>query len=343
MASNLRVNSLLNGTTQFVQDQNGNTSPLALSTDAVAVGGNGSAGTIDVFDAGTKHTIRIGSAQGPGRIGLGGNGSVGTIDVFDANTKHTIRIGSAQGAGRIGLGGNGSTGTLDVFDANTNHTIRISSAEGSGHIGLGGNGSIGAIDVFDAHTNNTIRIGSAQGPGRIGLGGNGSAGVIDIFDSNTTQTIRIDGQTGDVQVSGDIRLTNADCAEDFDIDETQPIEPGTVMVVGEEGRLEQSHTAYDRRVAGVVSGAGDYKPGIVLDRQQSSDSRKPIALLGKVFCKADAGHGAIEIGDLLTTSPTPGHAMKAADPTRTPGAVIGKALRALDSGQGLIPLLIALQ
>lgn len=310
MASGLQVKNALNATAQFVEDQSGNASPLALSTGAVAVGGSGAAGTIDVFDAGAKHTIRIGSVQGPGRIGLGGNGSIGTIEVFDADTKHTMSIGGALGPGRIGLGGNGSIGTIDVFDANAKHTIRI---------------------------------GSAQGPGRIGLGGNGSAGVIDLFNSNTTPTIRIDGETGDVQVNGDIRLINADCAEDFDVCETEHTEPGMVMVLGEEGKLERSHTAYDKRVAGVVSGAGDYKPGIVLDRQESGGARTPIALLGKVFCKVDAEYGAIEVGDLLTTSPTPGHAMKAADPARSPGAVIGKALRGLESGQGLIPLLIALQ
>ena len=148
---------------------------------------------------------------------------------------------------------------------------------------------------------------------------------------------------GNILATGDIRLTNADCAEDFDICETEQIEPGTVMVLGEEGKLEQSQKAYDKRVAGVISGAGDYKPGIVLDKQQSSNIRKPIALLGKVYCKVDAGHGAIEIGDLLTTSPTPGHAMKAEDPLKAFGTVIGKALRPLAEGQGLIPILIALQ
>jgi hypothetical protein len=148
---------------------------------------------------------------------------------------------------------------------------------------------------------------------------------------------------GDVEVTGDIRLLNADCAEDFDICETERIEPGSVMVLGEEGKLEQSHKAYDKRVAGVISGAGDYKPGIVLDKQQSSNTRKPIALLGKVYCKVDAEHGAIEIGDLLTTSPTPGHAMKADDPAKAFGAVIGKALRPLAAGQDMIPLLITLQ
>jgi hypothetical protein len=148
---------------------------------------------------------------------------------------------------------------------------------------------------------------------------------------------------GDVEVTGDLRLTNADCAEDFDVSGADKVEPGTVMVLGTEGSLAQSQHAYDKRVAGVISGAGDYKPGIVLDRQQARGNRQPIALMGKVFCKVDAQFGAIEVGDLLTTSPTPGHAMKTSDPLKAFGAVIGKALRPLIEGQGLIPILIALQ
>lgn len=115
------------------------------------------------------------------------------------------------------------------------------------------------------------------------------------------------------------------------------------MVLGDKGALFQSQEAYDKRVAGVISGAGDYKPGIVLDKRESSANRQPIALLGKVFCKVDAQFGAIEVGDMLTTSPTPGHAMKTSDPFQAFGAVIGKALRPLIEGRGLIPILIALQ
>lgn len=148
---------------------------------------------------------------------------------------------------------------------------------------------------------------------------------------------------GDVVVTGDIQLTNADCAEHFNIGEGVTVEPGTVMVVGEGGSLFPSQHAYDKRVAGVVSGAGNYKPGLVLDKQESSNMRKPIALLGKVYCKVDAQYGAIEVGDLLTTSPTPGHAMKADDPLKAFGTVIGKALRPFKEGLGLIPILIALQ
>jgi len=96
-------------------------------------------------------------------------------------------------------------------------------------------------------------------------------------------------------------------------------------------------------VAGVISGAGDCKPAIVLDKQPSHANRSPLALLGKVFCKVDARYGSIEVGDLLTTSETPGHAMKATDPLKAFGSIIGKALRPLRDGQGLIPILVALQ
>jgi hypothetical protein len=147
---------------------------------------------------------------------------------------------------------------------------------------------------------------------------------------------------GDIEVTGDIRLTNADCAEDFDVSSVTGSEPGTVMVLNGEGSLSQCQRAYDTCVVGVVSGAGDYRPGIVLDKHASARNRRSIALLGKVFCKADAQFGAIAVGDLLTTSPAAGHAMKAGDPWRSCGAIIGKALRPLASGQGLIPIVIAL-
>ena len=81
----------------------------------------------------------------------------------------------------------------------------------------------------------------------------------------------------------------------------------------------------------------------MLDKQPTHGNRSPVALLGKVFCKVDAGCAPIEVGDLLTTSDTPGHAMKAGDSTKAFGSVIGKALRPLSAGQGLIPVLIALQ
>lgn len=148
---------------------------------------------------------------------------------------------------------------------------------------------------------------------------------------------------GDIRATGDVILSGADCAEEFDVEEDQAVEPGTVMVIGDEDKLRRCTEAYDKRVLGVLSGACDYKPGIILDRQQSPEKRMPLALTGKVFCKVDAQYGAIGVGDLLTTSPTPGHAMQASDPLKAFGAVLGKALGALDAGKGLIPILVALQ
>jgi hypothetical protein len=148
--------------------------------------------------------------------------------------------------------------------------------------------------------------------------------------------------TRSVTVEGDVILRNADCAEEFTVADPELAQPGTVMVIGEDGRAVPCASPYDHRVLGVVSGAGDFRPALLLDRQ-GGPARRPIALVGKVWCRVDAGHGAIRPGDLLTTSSTPGHAMRASDGTRAPGAMIGKALAALDAGWGTIPILAILQ
>jgi hypothetical protein len=151
--------------------------------------------------------------------------------------------------------------------------------------------------------------------------------------------------SGTLTVGADIVLSAgaADCAEEFDIGTTQDVQPGTVMVLDQGESLRPSDRSYDKKVAGVVSGGGEFRPAMILDRRDSSERRVLIALVGKVYCKVDAQYGAVEVGDLLTTSPTLGHAMKVSDPSLAFGAVIGKALRPLRSGQGLVPVLIALQ
>ena len=153
---------------------------------------------------------------------------------------------------------------------------------------------------------------------------------------------------GNVLVTGAVQHTNADCAEDFDIAE-ENVDPGTVMVLNEMGSLQPSYKEYDKKVAGIISGASGYKPAIVLDAQQSQNqnqkkqARMPIALMGKVYCKVDATHFSIEIGDLLTTSSKMGYAMKVEDPVKAFGTVIGKALGSIKEGLGMIPVLVALQ
>src|SRR3954469_13350436 len=143
-------------------------------------------------------------------------------------------------------------------------------------------------------------------------------------------------------VRTDIQMVGGDYAEDFDlVGDTQP---GSVMVIDDQGRLGVCATEYDRRVAGVLSGAGDQAPAIVLGRPNGPQpGRRPLALMGKVWAMVDAEPAGIAIGDLLTTSATPGHVMKAADPPRAFGAGVGQALHQLRAGRGMVPILVALQ
>jgi hypothetical protein len=264
-----------------------------------------------------------------------GNNSVGVFGKGDTNGVQTEGGANgvfAKGKGWCGIIGlsESTSGGFGVYGENT--------AGGTGVAGISKKW-VGVYGETAGLENGPAGVwGEHKGAG-IGVKAVSNTGVGLFAFSNGTAAVF----QGDVEVSGDIRLTNADCAEDFNIGTSVAVDPGMVMVLGEDGALYPSQQAYDKRVAGVVSGAGDYKPGIVLDQQQSKHNRQPIALLGKVYCKVDTQYGAIEIGDLLTTSPTPGHAMKADDPAKAFGAVIGKALRPLQEGQGLIPILIALQ
>ena len=68
-----------------------------------------------------------------------------------------------------------------------------------------------------------------------------------------------------------------------------------------------------------------------------------MAMLGIVPTKVSAENGPIHRGDLLVTSSTPGYAMKGTDPSRLIGSVVGKALGSLDSGTGVIEVVVTLQ
>jgi hypothetical protein len=187
---------------------------------------------------------------------------------------------------------------------------------------------------------------SDVGPGLLGYArSNGSPAVVAFggIRASAMNHLLAGEFFGNVQVNGDIFLPGADCAEQFDVVDSEDVEAGDVVVIDQNGALRRSNSAYDRKVAGVVSGAGEFRSGIVLDRQRSEARRLPVALVGKVCCKVDAQFGAIEMGDLLTTSPTPGHAMKAEDPAKSFGTVIGKALGRLPTGVGLLPILVCLQ
>ena len=142
-----------------------------------------------------------------------------------------------------------------------------------------------------------------------------------------------------------LEVAGADVAERFPSNDKN-VQPGTVMEIDPDnpGKLRIARDAYSARVAGVVSGAGDIPVGAILGNLPGHEDAPAIALSGRVWVQCDAATASIVAGDLLTTSSTPGYAMKASDRDRSHGAVLGKAMTSLTLGErGLVLVLVNLQ
>lgn len=305
-------------------------------------------GRVNIEDAKGEAIIQLNSA---GRALIGGAGADGEIFIRDGRGERRIMIDG--GSASIQVGGAGAGAKLILRDDGGEQRILLDGEHAAAQIG--GNGRNGSLTLHaagagDKASPRSSRIHAEAEGARLWVGGNGADGDIMLFASDVDRSaiadvaelterasIHLNGQ------DGDIVLRNADCAEEFDVAPGHEIVPGVVVVIGEHNRIEPCARAYDRRVVGVVSGAGGFRPGLLLDRKQGADPRMPVALMGKVGCWVDASHGAIEAGDLLTASPTIGHAMRVADPQRAIGAVIGKALGACREGRAVISILATLQ
>ncbi len=343
------------GTVEVTDDGERTTLTLDGDGGSIAAGGNGAGGSLELKSSSDDDSIVLDADRC--RLRLGGS-QPGRIALRDSLGRRTVRLDGATGFaqlrgihGRVRVGGRGEDGGLLLDDEDGRTTVRL---DAGASLELGGHGQYGSLYLGSAEGKKMIAMyGNAgeivlySGPrqesirmsgetGNIRLGGHGHDGDLFIENQAGDTTIHLDGETGAIHVP------NADCAEDFPLADAT-LEAGDVVVFDQGSALERSRQAYDKRVAGVISGAGDTRPGIVLGRGQQRDDRRPVALVGKVNCKVDADLGAIEVGDLLTTSPRPGHAMKAQDPARAFGAVLGKALKSMDEGQGMIPILVALR
>jgi hypothetical protein len=296
------------------------------STGFIALG-DGHAANPTITADGFHHFIALTDDKNILRLKLDGANGV----VVLLNDKGKERVVLDAGIGYGAFGGHNWDGGLGIFPADATNPRDGSQAT------IFMNGKTASVNVgpsiFLDGNAASVLIGGAS------KGSESKNGSITLIDQNGHDSIQIDAATGD------IALLNADCAEDFDLaeDEDGQIELGSVMVFDENGRIRRSSEPYDSRVAGVLSGAGGLRPGLVLDRRTAKNRRLPVALMGKVFCKADAQYGGIRAGDLLTTSPTPGHAMKMTDRRRALGSVLGKALGPIGAGQSLIPILVTLQ
>ena len=231
-------------------------------------------------------------------------------------------MSAGQGDGVAGFSGSGT----GVFGEGPQHGVHGKSADGRAVFGENTAGGDGVGGV--SQTGTGVAGISDSGHGIYGSSRSGMAGYFD----------------GHIQVTGEIRMDGADFAEEFDV--PPDVAPGTVMVIGGAGQLIISRDSYDKRVAGVIAGAGRFRPGMVLDTGgdiPDNGARQAISLMGKTYCMVDATVDPVAIGDLLTTSDKPGCAMRATDRERAFGSIIGKALAPLDVGQQLIPILVALQ
>ncbi len=317
-----------------------------LSADgSIQAGAAGKEGVLLLRDANSREIVRVTASSADILAGCKGRGAnvhlVPASSTADAPSAATSSIHLNADDGSIRAGGAGKEGFLLLRDANSREVVRINSSSADIFAGCKGRGAnfhlVPASSTADAPSAATSSIHLNADDGTIRVGAGGKDGLVLVRNKDGVERVRIDG------AAGDVILANADCAEEFDTVADTVAAPGSVLVIGDDERLTLATEAYDRRVAGVVSGAGSYRPGIVLGRSQESRNRPAVALVGKVFCFVDAEHGDIRVGDLLVSSTTPGHAMAAKDAARTPGAVLGKALRAWSGGRGMIPILVSLQ
>jgi hypothetical protein len=172
----------------------------------------------------------------------------------------------------------------------------------------------------------------------------GDAGVTQFVPFNTATGRALSILVHDANVRALTIRGGADLAEPFAMSHAG-VEPGTVVVIDAEnpGKLKASTRSYDKKVAGIVSGANGIRPGISMIQEDELEAGENVALSGRVYVKADTSAGGIEPGDLLTTSSTPGRAMKAADHDQAQGAIIGKAMTPLPDGDGMVLVLVTLQ
>ncbi len=253
---------------------------------------------------------------------------------------------------------NNSTGDGIALWAHNDHTsstdaTMVISNDGLGPFlkGFGGSGgeheieilNDGTIGIYNANHDRTIIIDPQEGV----TGSDG--GQITLYNDVGAVSIEIDGSyNGDGRITtNELQITGgSDLSEHFDISKHLNPEPGMLVSIDpmNPGQLQISNKAYDRKVAGIISGAGGIKTGMMMGQRGSiANGTYPVALTGRVYCNAETSQGIIEPGDLLTTSEVPGYAMKVMDHFKAVGSIIGKAMTPLEADKGLVLVLVSLQ
>ncbi|MBL8878658.1 MAG: hypothetical protein JNG88_06010 [Phycisphaerales bacterium] len=197
----------------------------------------------------------------------------------------------------------------------------------------------------------------ATGGGFLVLGGINGANIsmdnneIMARNNGAVSTLYLNNDGGDVVIAPSgtahvrvLEISGADVAERFPT--TDKVEPGMVVMIdaANPGHLCLAKGAYNKRVAGIASGANGLPAGTILGNLPGMEDATPIALSGRVWVQCDTTDRAIEVGDMLTTSNTAGCAMAVEPTANAAGAIIGKAMTGLAKGEkGMVLVLVNLQ
>lgn len=324
----------------------------------VALVGNNSS------SANAVHAIMSGSGYAVYGLSVGSGGGV-RGDVTSGSLPAIY--GTAAGSGQAVQGTNTGTGSAGRFVVSN-----TSSSADAVFITTNGTGNGLDCRITNSSSLSPAAFATTSGLGRAGSFtltntsngssalyastlGTGSAAYFESANASSTAPVLQVSTIGGTGIAGNFNgrvkvnvleiLGGSDLAEPFETSSEEAIEPGTVMVIDPDtpGKLTISRSAYDPRVAGIVSGAGGVKPGLTLQQSEVLEGNLNVAIAGRVYCRADASTSPIEPGDLLTTSDLAGYAMKATDRDKANGAILGKAMTGLATGTGLILVLVNLQ
>jgi hypothetical protein len=343
------VHAATSGDAPGVKGETNSTSFNAVGV--LGVGGRGS-GVIGLSNAGIGISIPTTWAGVVGRnpVGVAVLGEGGTYGVYGRDSETGLEGAGVAGysSSKIGVRGDSTSGN-GVFASNYGQARNAAALRADN-----GNPDRGMAAYITNNSNFATAHFANAGSGEVlYLQGNGNYFIKAVNNAENASPFAVTGDgttiTRVLQITGGSDLSErfeVKAAPDTGDDAAAQVRPGLVVSIDPDdpGKLSLSSRAYDRRVAGVISGAGGVKPGMMMGQTGSiADGNHPVALSGRVYCWADASNGPIEPGDLLTTSTLAGYAMKVTDHTKAQGAIIGKAMSSLKEGSGLVLVLVSLQ
>lgn len=272
---------------------------------------------------------------------------------------HEIKLSSKSQFGVSPLAW--QSASVEVANSSGISTVRL----------LGTNGFIsdhGGLQIFDGVNPNAtvLASGNYQGGGEINIRDNAAnskitlrghesstdeGAEIKMYNAANEATIELDANwsgtgksriiTNEIQING-----GSDLAEGFVVSgSAYTTTAGMIVSIdpAREGMLNPSQEPYDKMAVGVVSGANGIDPGLIMGQAGSIvDGDTPVAIAGRVYVKSSDENGRIKPGDLLTSSSTPGCAMRVDNYMHAAGAIVGKALGS-PTDDGYVLMLVSLQ